>query len=777
MHLIALVHHATSVSPEQIQLPPFNHQTYVLLIVALATAALSILFGVWLMRSVMAASPGTPKMQEVSEAIREGAMVYLSRQRNTMVLFVLATAIALFFFYRTLPAYAGDLSLQVGIAVAFLMGVLCSYGAGYVGMGLAVRANARVAYAALSSFKRALEVAFEAGGVSGMFTIGMGLLGATLIFLMFKEKAMFVLVGFGFGGSLAALFMRVGGGIFTKAADVGADLVGKVEKSIPEDDPRNAAVIADNVGDNVGDCAGMAADVFESYEVTLVAAIILGAILSKLPGINGQPFGLKLILFPLLVRAVGVFASFIGIKLVKGQEDMPDPMKPINFGFWASALVALAGVFAVDYWYLDGDLRFFYACTAGLVLAVATLYLTNYYTHIDKPAVTETAYSTKTGVATMILSGLAFGLQSSVWAILLIGGAIGASLFIFQGNLGMQMYGIALVGLGLLTTTGYILAMDTYGPVTDNANGVFEMSGALKESANGERAHRIVAKLDAIGNTTKALTKGLAIATAVIAATALFSSFIQAAGLTASGIRVDVPSVFIGLLIGGAVPFLFSGFAINAVGRAAFLVVEEVRRQFREIPGIMEGTGKPEYGRCVDISTTAAQKELLGPGVLAVCTPLVVGFGLGAEALGGYLAGTILSGQLMAVFMSNAGAIWDNAKKKIEEGLFGGKGTEQHKAAVVGDTVGDPLKDTAGPAINPLIKVGNLVAILIAPAVTALALPNMTPVIRWGIVFVSLAALAFSVWFSNRGSIVEESAEASSGNSKGVLPREVVNVK
>jgi len=783
MHLLSRVlNSAPNVSPEQIQLPAFSAENHALMLIYIAgaTAIISILFGFWLVRSVMAASPGTPKMQEVSDAIREGAMAYLARQRNTMSFFVIAIAIGLFFFYRTLPAYAGDLKLQLGVACAFLLGVVASYVAGYVGMGLAVRANARVAYAALSSFKRALEVAFEAGGVSGMFTIGMGLLGATAIFLIFREKAMFVLVGFGFGGSLAALFMRVGGGIFTKAADVGADLVGKVEKSIPEDDPRNAAVIADNVGDNVGDCAGMAADVFESYEVTLVAAIILGAALSMIPSLNGEPFGLKLILFPLLVRAIGVFASFIGIKVVKGKEDMPDPMKPINFGFWVSGILALIGIFAVDMWYLNGDLRFFYACATGVALAVATLYLTNYYTHIDSPAVTETAHSTKTGVATMILSGLAFGLQSSVWAILLIGGAIGASLYIFQdGGLGMQMYGIALVGLGLLTTTGYILAMDTYGPVTDNANGVFEMSGALKEAANGERAHAIVAKLDAIGNTTKALTKGLAIATAVIAATALFSSFIQAASLAKIGIRVDLPLVFIGLLVGGAVPFLFSGFAINAVGRAAFLIVEEVRRQFREIPGIMEGRGKPEYGRCVDISTAAAQRELFSPGVLAVATPLLVGFALGAQSLGGYLVGTILSGQLMAVFMSNAGAIWDNSKKKVEEGLFGGKGTEEHKAAVVGDTVGDPLKDTAGPAINPLIKVGNLVAILIAPAVTAAALPNLPGIVRWGIVGVSAAALAFAVWFSNRGGNVEESNPGNplSGNSQGMHTREVVNVK
>jgi K(+)-stimulated pyrophosphate-energized sodium pump len=770
------------VSPEQVKLPPFSHLTFILLYMGLAVAFISIFFGIWLASSVMKASPGSKKMQDVADGIREGAMAYLARQRNTMIPFVLVIAACLFFFYHQMPAYAHHISLQIGIALAFLLGVTCSYIAGYVGMGLAVRANVRTANAALSSFKKALEVSFLGGGVSGMFTIGMGLLGATAIFLVFKEKAMFVLVGFGFGGSLAALFMRMGGGIYTKAADVGSDLVGKVEKNIPEDDPRNAATIADNVGDNVGDCAGMAADVFESYEVTLVAAIILGAALY-------HKFGVALIIFPILVRAIGVIASYIGIKMVKGTEEMTDPMKPINVGFWVSAIASFIGLSVVGYYYLGVHgghadwWKFVAACGAGLVLAILTLYLTNYYTHIDAPAVTETAYSTKTGVATMILSGLAFGLQSSVWAILLICATIGASLYIFKGDIGLQMYGVALAGLGLLTTTGYILAMDTYGPVTDNANGIFEMSGALKESENGERAHQIVAKLDAIGNTTKALTKGLAIATAVIAATSLFSSFIEAAGLSHTGIRLELPEVFVGLLIGGSVPFLFSGFAISAVGRAAFLVVEEVRRQFREIPGIMEWKAKPDYERCVDISTRAAQKELLGPGVLAICTPLLVGFALGAQALGGYLAGSILSGQLMAVFMSNAGAIWDNGKKKIEEGLFGGKGTEQHKAGVVGDTVGDPLKDTAGPAINPLIKVGNLVAILIAPAITALALPNMSPVLRIGVIVVCAGALAFSVWFSNRGSIVREEVYGTDGgsgmggNSKGSVPAEPAGVK
>ncbi|MCD6309327.1 MAG: sodium-translocating pyrophosphatase [Candidatus Eremiobacteraeota bacterium] len=779
----------------KIILPELGSFEIGLLWIVLVCAFIGIAYGIYLARKVLIASPGSQKMQDVSAAIQEGANAYLGRQFRTMIFFVILVTIGLFFMYRSIYMdIENGIILALGVAIAFLMGVFASYIAGFVGMWVAVRANVRVAHAALTSFKKALEIAFQGGTVSGMFTIGLGLIGATIIFLVFRENAMKVLVGFGFGGCLAALFMRMGGGIYTKAADVGADLVGKVEKDIPEDDPRNAATIADNVGDNVGDCAGMAADVFESYEVTLVAAIILGAacmlnqnFLETYKGIPGGPpaFALKLIIFPLLVRAIGVFASIFGTWSVRGKEDMSDPMVPINIGFWVSAIAALIGIFFINWFYLrhpDGtpDLRFFYACTAGIVLALVTLWITDYYTHIDKPSVTETAYSTKTGVATMILSGLAQGFQSSVWAILAIAGTILASLIIFKGNLALQMYGIALTGLGLLTTTGYILAMDTYGPVTDNANGIFEMSGALKEAEEGERAYRIVAKLDAIGNTTKALTKGLAIATAVIAATSLFSSFTADAHLIPDlpktlanmkdlmilGIQVNFPNVFIGLLIGGAVPFLFSSFAINAVGRAAFLVVEEVRRQFKEIPGIMEGKNKPDYSKCVDISTSAAQKELMGPGILAIATPILVGFLLGATALGAYLAGAILTGQLLAVFMANAGGIWDNAKKKIEEGLFGGKGTEFHKAGVIGDTVGDPLKDTAGPAINPLIKVMNLVALLIAPIVITVE-TTMNPVLRWGVAIIMLILLVIAVWFSNRGSIVTEKARKSVDEQTG----------
>jgi K(+)-stimulated pyrophosphate-energized sodium pump len=738
----------------EVKIPAFERGDWVLIYLVFASAIVALIYGAYLARKVVRHDPGPESMRTVAAAIQEGAMAYLGRQVRTMVFFVVIIAVALFALYY-LPRGP---HLALGTAIAFLMGVSASYGAGYVGMGVAVRGNVRVANAALSSFKRALEIAFRAGTVSGMFVVGLGLLGATAIFIVFKQDAMQVLVGFGFGGCLAALFMRVGGGIYTKAADVGADLVGKVEQGIPEDDPRNAATIADNVGDNVGDCAGMAADVFESYEVTLVAAIILG-IAAITSGMDGG-FGIKLVIYPLLVRAIGVFASMVGTWSVRGRDDENlDPMRPINVGFWVSALLAAAG-FGVVIWLYLPDWRFFVATFMGIVLALIIGRVTEHFTSTEKPPVTEIAHSTRTGPATMILSGLAEGMESSVWGIVAIAFTMLVSFVIFGGNVALAFYGIALAGLGLLTTTAYILAMDTYGPISDNANGIFEMSGALKEGDTENRAaHRIVARLDAVGNTTKALTKGFAIATAVVAATSLFASFVDSAGLVGQGIRVNLPPVFIGLLIGGAVVFLFSSFAIRAVSRAAVLLVEEVRRQFREIPGIMEGTGKPEYARCVNIATAAAQKELIGPGILAIFTPILVAFALGygdpkdgAAALGGYLAGAILVGQLMAVFMANAGGAWDNAKKKIEDGLFGGKGTEFHKAAVVGDTVGDPLKDTAGPALNPLIKVMNLVGILMAGA----AIAPIEASVRTIIVVVCLVALAAAVMFSKRGSIVEE---------------------
>jgi len=768
-------------SEATITLPAFGSLETILLWAVLASSILALLYGWYLRTRVMSYDPGPASMVNVATAIQEGAMAYLYRQLRTMLPFIIAVTVGLYLLYR--PIYADRPALAFGVAVAFLLGCFASYGAGYVGMTSAVRGNVRVANAARRSYREALHIAFQAGTISGMFTVGLGLLGATIMFMVFRQDAMRVLIGFGFGGSLVAAFMRVGGGIYTKAADVGADLVGKVEVGIPEDDPRNAAVIADNVGDNVGDCAGMAADVFESYEVTLVAAIILGAATLLDPEFvarYGGPaaagaFALKLIIFPLLVRAIGVFGSLIGTWVVRGRdEEIGDPMRPINVGFYTAAVVSVIGFGLINIFYLKDpvtgatDFRFFFATLTGIILAIIIGWLTEYFTHPDRGPVTEIAYSTKTGPATMLLTGLGTGLESTVWAILAIAVTLVASFTIFGGSVALAAYGIALAGLGLLTTTGFILAEDTFGPIVDNANGIFEMSGVERgESLAG----RIVARLDQVGNTTKALTKGFAIATAVVAAIALFRSFIdearlfvtvqeltgegaQRAGelLSRIGIQVNLPLVFIGLLIGGAVPFLVSAFLIRAVGRSAFLVVEEVRRQFREIPGLLAGKARPDYSRSVDIVTKAAQRELLGPATISIGVPILVGFGLGAAALGAYLAGAILTAQLLAVFMANTGGAWDNAKKKIEDGYLGGKGTDAHKAAVIGDTVGDPLKDTAGPALNPLIKVMNLVAILIAPIV----IRPLAPGVRFGVVFVALALVVFAVMVSRRSTIIRD---------------------
>ena len=753
-------------SEANIVLPALTSGQVLILWLVLVSAVVGLGYGLFLVRTVLRADPGPKSMTDVADAVEQGAMAYLRRQVGTMIFFVAIIFVALFLMYRSVYH---DLWLSLGIAVAFLMGVSASYGAGFVGMWLAVKGNVRSANAALTSFKDAMELAFKAGGVSGMFTVGLGLVGATIIFLVYQQDAMKVLVGFGFGGSLAALFMRIGGGIYTKAADVGGDLVGKIEKDLPEDDPRNAATIADNVGDNVGDCAGMAADVFESYEVTLVAAIILAAYAVSEPdfkaiyGAASGLFAMKLIIFALILRGVGVFSSILGIMAVRVPTGsaMRDPMKPINNGYMVSAAASVVGFFVVNALYMHDpqtgqvDWRFACCATLGIILAVVTLWLTNYFTHPEKGPTTETAVAARTGPATLILSGLAEGLESSVWALVVIALAIVGAMLLFHESLALQFYGIALTGLGLLTTTGFILAMDTYGPITDNAHGIFEMGGVHQEEAS-----RTLSWMDAIGNTTKALTKGLAIATAVIAAVSLFRSFIDEARLGALGVQINMPTVFVGLMIGGAVPFLFSSFAIKAVSRAAFQVVFEVRRQLREHPGIMEGKEKPDYGRCVDIVTATAQRELLGPGILAVFAPLLVGFGLDAGALGGFLGGTILTGQLLAVFMSNAGANWDNAKKKVEDGFLGGKGTDIHKAAVVGDTVGDPFKDTAGPALNPMIKVMNLVGILAAPFCTT-SLNDVTAT-RILVVVASLVLLGIAVAFSKRGSIAEEGEGAGS---------------
>ena len=712
-----------------------------------ASAVLAIAVGFYLARLVMAADEGTPKMKEIALAIQEGANAYLKRQFKTIILILIPLAAIVFITSTAILKGEGAgateaLSfMQAGIwrTIAFILGCAASGFTGYIGMTLATRGNVRTAAAALTgSMPDALTVAFRTGGVAGMFTVGLGLSGATLIIMVFQNTSSVILVGFGFGGSLLALFLRVGGGIFTKAADVGADLVGKVEAGIPEDDPRNPATIADNVGDNVGDCAGMAADLFESYEVTLVASIILGVAAFNSIGLN-PAMGL---VFPLAARAIGVIASIFGVFAVKAKPDETDALKPINKGFLVAGVLTLAGTLALSLAYVGNEKgvagegvklmggagwRVFGAVAVGLLLAQIVSRLTEYYTATHHGPVKEIAESAETGPATAILSGTAFGLESSVYAVLAIAIAIGVALALGGGNLTFSLYLVALCGMGMLATTGVIVSEDTFGPVSDNAAGIAEMSGEF----HGE-PQKIMVALDAVGNTTKAVTKGFAIGSAVIAAVALFASFIETAGAEllikaenlADGvfkapelaINVADPKIFIGLLIGGSVPFLFSALSIRAVGRTAGVVVQEVRRQFAD-GKIMAGTKKPEYGPVIDICTEASLRELATPALLAVLTPVIVGFGIGWQALGGFLAAVILTGQLMANYLSNAGGAWDNAKKYIEDGNHGGKGSEPYKAAVIADTVGDPFKDTAGPALNPLIKVMNLVSLLVLPAI------------------------------------------------------------
>jgi len=694
--------------------------TEIFLYTILGSSLLGLAIAFFLARQVLRYDAGDASMRKISKAINSGANTYLKRQFKT-ISFVLVLLAAFLFF--TAP----NSFLGWGRAGAFLIGAFFSGLVGTFGMNIATRANSRVVQAAKKSYKEALELAFKAGATTGMLMVGLGLLGATIIYIIYREQATQVLIGFGFGGSLLALFMRVGGGIFTKAADVGADLVGKIEKEIPEDDPRNAAVIADQVGDNVGDCAGMAADLFESYEVTLVAAMILG----------GMTFGIKGVIFPLLVRALGIITSALGIFSVRSAED-EGGMFAIQRAFTFSAAISIFGFYLLGKYYV-GDLRFFWATTVGIVLAVIISLLTEYFTG-SHPPVKEIAKNTQTGAATTILSGLTAGFESSVWAIFVIGATILASFVIFADPL-QAAYGVALAGMGMLTTTGLIVSMDSYGPIADNAQGIAEMA-KLKG-----KVLEVLPKLDAIGNTTKAATKGFAISSAVVAATSLFESFIVDTGL--SGINISNPVVFVGLLIGGAIPFLFSSLTIQAVSRAAFQIVNEVRRQFKEIPGLMSGKSEPEYDKVVDICTKASIRELLTPALIAILVPITLGFLLKEEALGAFLAGTILTGQLLAVFMANSGGAWDNAKKMIEEGLYGGRGSPAHKASVVGDTVGDPLKDTAGPAMNPLIKVMNLVALLIAPLMVKYK--TLTPSL-WLLVIGGLLITSGAVWFSKRGS-------------------------
>ncbi|HEY7281750.1 MAG TPA: sodium-translocating pyrophosphatase [Actinomycetota bacterium] len=716
----------------------FGSSDTALLWIVVAVAIGALVVGWVLRRQVLEAPEGTEKMREIALAVQEGSAAYLRRQFRTIAGFAAVLAIALFFL---LPAHVhgtglhSEIGVKLGRSFAFVLGAGLSALTGFTGMWLAVRANVRVANAARESgYRRALTIAFRAGGVAGMFTVGLGLLGAGLIVLLYHGDSPLVLEGLAFGAALIAMFMRVGGGIFTKAADVGADLVGKVEQNIPEDDPRNAATIADNVGDNVGDCAGMAADLFESYQVTLAAAIILG-----LAAFGGSVKG---IVFPLLIMGVGVLVAVVGILAVTPRSDTEHGQKAINRGFLISAVLAAAGVFLVAQLYLK-DLKAFWAVLIGIVLAGLIQYLTEYFTSTRRRPVQEIAEASTTGPATVILSGFSTGLESAVYALVLVALAIiGAFLLGGSGHLELQLYYVALVGMGLLSTVGVIVSMDTFGPVSDNAQGIAEMSGDV--TGAGEETLK---DLDAIGNTTKASTKGVAIATAVIAATSLFGAFADATGALNFLVPVNFPDVLVGMLIGGSVAFMFSALAIRAVSRAAGTVVVEVRNQFRNHPGIMDGTEKPDYSAVVDICTQTSLRELVTPGMLAVLSPIAVGFFLKAQALGGFLAGAILTGQLMAVALSNSGGAWDNAKKLIEEGNYGGKGSENHKATVIGDTVGDPFKDTAGPALNPLIKVMNLVSLLIVPVIVSYV-ANGNATARIVVAVIATALLVGAIWYA-----------------------------
>ena len=741
------------------------------LIISAATALIALGVGFVLARGVLRADQGTEKMKEIAAAIQEGAMAYLRRQFKTILVILIPLVVVVYLTSTEVLAPDGAVALSFGESglfrtIAFVAGCFLSGLTGFIGMSLAVRGNVRTAAAAKSgSLPAALKVAFRTGGVAGMFTVGLGLLGATLIIMVFQNTSSAILVGFGFGGSLLALFLRVGGGIFTKAADVGADLVGKVEQGIPEDDPRNPATIADNVGDNVGDCAGMASDLFESYEVTLVASIILGV--AAFDSIGANP-ALGLI-FPVVARAIGVLASIAGVYMVRATPNDRTAMAPINRGFLTAGLLTIVGTFLVAMFYVGNEngnegWKVFAAVVAGLILAQVASRLTEYFTSTESKPVQEIAESTRTGPATTVLSGISSGLESSVWAVLAISGAIGVAVVLGGGNLQFALYLVALCGMGMLATTGVVVSEDTFGPVADNAAGIAEMSGEFE----GE-AQKIMVSLDAVGNTTKAVTKGFAIGSAVIAAVALFASFIETIagelGLDligselfrdpATSINVADPLTFIGLLVGGSVPFMFSALAIRAVSRTAGVVVQEVRRQFAD-GKIMSGEKRPDYGPVIDICTRASLRELATPALLAVLTPVIVGFGLGYLALGGFLAAVILTGQLMANFLSNSGGAWDNAKKYIEEGHHGGKGSDAHTAAVIGDTVGDPFKDTAGPALNPLIKVMNLVSLLTLPAI--IGLRNNTGV-RLSIALVALVVLGVAILYSKRGASIESSAE------------------
>ena len=844
------------VGGEPFKLFPFLHSdTYDVyerfaLWAVLGIAVAGLLYAGMLVGQVLGADRGTEKMRAVADAIRSGANAYLARQFRVVALLTLVIAGIL---YASSAGEGGYWEVRIGRVAAFAIGAVFSWTVGFVGMSLAVRGNLRVAAAARTSYGGALQLGYRTGTITGMLTDGLGLLGGTLIFMAYGEHAYEVLLGFGFGGTLLALFMRVGGGIYTKAADVGADLVGKVEAGIPEDDPRNAATIADNVGDNVGDCAGMAADIFESYEVTIVAAMILGY----------ASFGHKGVIFPLLVRAIGVVGSIISTYTVKAGpgSTSDEALHSVHRGFIIGSIISVAGFVALGLGYLhfdDGyikkypqalggyrltaefeaaraqfdaahpitdtrsksqvaeefrsfvrgysgpilsatqpawsylgwrglDMRPAWTCFIGIILAIALNKCTSYYTHTQYEPVKSLAKACQTGHATNIIQGIAVGYESTVVAVGVIATAIMLSVVIYAGASPVFIaYGVAMCGIGMLTLTGNTISMDVFGPVADNSNGIGEMGYDREEMGeeNYRRARQILADLDAVGNTTKAETKGIAIGSAVIAAVSLFASFIAVIAVgsesrigemtteqyqaEAARLSIAQPEVFIGALIGGAIPFLFSSMLIRAVGRAAFLIVKECRAQFRD-KEIWAGTKTPDYGRVVNICTAAAQAELVGPGLLAIIAPVVVGIFLGPYALGGYLAGMIVVGQLLAVFMANAGGAWDNAKKTIEDGLYGGKGSEAHKASVTGDTVGDPLKDTAGPALNPLIKVMNMVSLLaIAPIIAYQSRPiaERWPLYAVGVIGIGL--IAWAVWRSKTESkeLREMEAELAGGGKE-----------
>ncbi|MBP7692457.1 MAG: sodium-translocating pyrophosphatase [Anaerolineales bacterium] len=768
----------------------------------LGISVLGLAYAVFLRAQILREDKGTAKMQEIWGWIKEGANAYLGRQLGAILPLIGVLTVALFFSVYIVPptSEAVEHFDKLGItdpaqvtliiafarAIAFVMGAGFSLTVGQIGMRMAVEANVRVAAESRKSFAGAMRIAYRAGTITGMLTDGLGLFGGTIIFIILGKAAPDALLGFGFGGTLLALFMRVGGGIYTKAADVGADLVGKVEQGLEEDDPRNAAVIADLVGDNVGDCAGMAADIFESYEVTIVSGLILGLALTALTGHN------EWFVFPLVVRGIGVLSSMISTYLVKTpeKEQGGDAMKAISQGFLYAAGMSVVMFAAAGWYYMSviagqttlgeipgGWLRPVLAVVAGVVLAILIERVTEYFTGTDGAPVKDIVKSMRGGPATTILSGMVQGKESAVWSVITIAGTIFVSILIFTvgfdyaplvAKTGLAqpvlqtafvLYGVAMTGIGMLTLTGNNVAMDSFGPISDNANGIGEMA------ALDEKARRIMTDLDAVGNTTKAITKGVAIGSAVIAAVALFASFITDVSKVdplalANGIRVSVPEVFIGMLLGGALPWMFSSLTINAVNRAAGLIVDEVRKQFRN--GVLEPKGspkhkEPDYKKAVAISTEAAQRELVSLALLAVIPPILVGLFLGVEALGGFLAGIILSGQLLAVYMSNAGGAWDNAKKVVEDeprdpAKNSGKHSERHKAAVVGDTVGDPLKDTAGPALNPMIKVVNLVSVIIAPIVVTFKEITISTVIA-GVVL--LGALIWAVMRSKGGSSTE----------------------